>query len=1401
MTSSVTRRTLLGASAAGILGALLWLSRGLPGSSQPPPDDLASDFTRQVRPLLQKYCLACHSTKAHKGDLDLERFTSLDSVRKDLHSWQQVADQLEIAEMPPRGKPQPTDRERTILLRWVRALLDAEARARAGDPGPAALRRLNNAEYTHTLRDLTGVELDPAREFPPDSAAGEGFTNTAETLAMSPALIDRYLKAARDVAAHAVLLPDGFRFSPSTSRRDWTNEALAELRKAYAPYPADGSLPLIPYLRATLKHREALKAGTLDLEKAAAGEKLSPKYLRTLWTALTDPAPSDSVDAIRARWRGAGPKDAEAVTAEIARWQASLWKTARVGSYVNGISTRPRDSLTRQVANDPEAREVVAVRVAVKPAPGQSEVVLALVARDVASPASRGKVIWQRPRIEGKGRPPLLLRDYAAFGPAYEIDYPAFFRDAAKYLAAVAEAAHDRKASARDLATRHALVAARLQRWIQLVALEPLPKGPGEPKQIVNFVPAAPLTRLQEPTPKDTQRPAIKGWRGKGADLPVVLSNASDRVEMIPGTVRPHQVAVHPTPTELVGVAWKSPVAGTIRVAGQVTHAHPACGNGVAWWLEHRHGGQAATLSQGALDLGGTVHIPSRTVKLAKGDALVLLIDARNGNHICDLTAVGLTISEAVPKGRVWDLGADVADSIQAANPHADRHGNQEVWSFVKGPARPSPETKGINRMIPPGSLLARWREAAADPGRQAEAARLAGQVQTLLAGPRPGKKDADTALYDALLAADGPLFRGLNLARLPRLSPGMSGFGLPKERFGAERGGPTADDASLVAQVNSITEVRLPAALLREREVVVEGRLAPGTTGVVQFTVAPAAPSAGPRWDGTSPVAAAPDSPALRRLRDDYAAFRRVFPLFVCFPKVVPDDEVVCLKMFHREDEPLLRLLLDDAQARRLDRLWTELRFVSRQPVAEYAYLPQFIGFTTQDTPKELQQFFIDRQPLFKKKAEAFEAEEGAAIPAQLKALLAFADRAYRRPLREDEKRQLLALHAALRKKGVSHDEAFRTVLARVLVSPHFLYRIETPPAGAKPAPVSDLELATRLSYFLWASMPDPELRRLAQAGQLRDLKTLTAQAERLLKSPRVRGLATEFGMQWLQIRDIREHREKNEKLFPTFDGKLREAFFEEAALLFQDLFQNDRSVLDLLDGDDVYVNETLARHYGLTDVKGPEWRKRGGAGKIGRGGVLTLAAVLTRQAGASRTSPILRGNWIVQTLLGEKLPRPPPSVPQLPEGEDTSKLSVRQLVEQHTRDSRCAHCHLRIDPFGFALEGYDPIGRRRQKDLAGRPVDTRATLRGGATFDGFEGLRRYLLKERREDFLRIFCRKLVGYALGRSVTLADQPLVEDMLRSLRAHDYRVSAAVLPIVQSTQFRYLRGTETARDKR
>jgi hypothetical protein len=251
----------------------------------------------------------------------------------------------------------------------------------------------------------------------------------------------------------------------------------------------------------------------------------------------------------------------------------------------------------------------------------------------------------------------------------------------------------------------------------------------------------------------------------------------------------------------------------------------------------------------------------------------------------------------------------------------------------------------------------------------------------------------------------------------------------------------------------------------------------------------------------------------------------------------------------------------------------------------------------------------------------------------------------------------------------------------------------------------------------------------------------------------------------------------------------------YEESIRFFTDLFQNDGSVLNILDADYLFVNDKLAAHYGVPNVTGAEWRRVDGAKQLGRGGILGLSATLAKQSGASRTSPILRGNWISEVLLGERLPRPPKDVPLLPEDEASQTLTMRELVEKHTSDERCAHCHVRIDPFGFSLEHYDAIGRKRDADLGGQAINTRTKVLDGTELDGLEGLRNYLVNTRRDTFLRQFCRKLLGYSLGRGVQLSDEPLLEEMQSKLKKNDYRFSAAVETIVRSPQFREIRGRE------
>ncbi len=1283
---------------------------------------LEADYARRIHPLAAKYCLDCHSHKDKKGDLDLQRFATITDIRKDLRPWPLVVEMLENGEMPPKKSLQPSPAERKLIAGWTRDFLDAEARARAGDPGRVLVRRLNNTEYDHTIRDLTGVDLQPSRDFPVDGAAGEGFANVGDALVLSPALLGKYLNAAKEIGTHLVLLPDGFRFSPAKTRRDWTDESVASLRAFYKAYSADGQLPL---------------------QAALKGTPAFAKYAATLRAALEGTEPSFPLDLVRARWRAAP----DSLLPEVAAWQKALWKFNKVGSYAFG-----RD--VRQEAADPAFVASHALKVELKPLPGQDEVVLQLSALEF--PAADGRVLWKRPRFEGAKGEALLLRDYATYGARYELSLASAFAETSKYLDAARETgAVDEIAKARGLDPEW------LRRWIGVLGLQPLAE-PGAPGTLA---PAVALDLLDTPVPGSEKHPAIKGWRSKGGELPVVLSNGSDKLEFIPGRASPHKIVVHPLPDRFVAVTWESPLDGRVRVDAAISHAHGGCGNGVAWWVEFRRGEGAARLSQGAVNVAGETSAPPRELGVKIGDRLLLAIDAKDGSHVCDLTEINLTVRE-LEGSRTWNLAADVADRILEGNPHGP-------WRFVHGPTGKGAIAAGLN--VPADSTLGRWRSGAA----------TSAEVQTFLTGPRPkDEKSPNRKVYDALVVVDGPLFRDFDLSRLPRAKDA---------RFGPEGLQFSGDDLAIPTR-QTIT-LRLPAALLRQRPFAVEGALpADSPDRVIQCS---ATLGAAPKiLDSAAPCLARPGSEAAQRLLAGLAEFRRLFPKFICFPQVIPDDEVVCLKLYHRDDEPLVRLFLDETQIRRLDRLWAEHRFISQWPSTEHQNLPLFIGFVTQDGTKEALAFFQSLREPFAKRAEIFEKEIVAAAPAQLEAMIRFAARAYRRPLTEAESAGLRSLYTRLRKEELPHEEALSSLLKRILASPTFLFRLEETPPGADARPVSDLELATRLSYFLWASTPDEELSALAREGKLQNPEVLAAQTTRLLKDPKARGLALEFGTRWLHIRELRRNREKNEKLFPTFNDELRDALFEESIRFFQHLFREGRPVDEILTADYVFANGPLAKHYGIPGVTGPEWRKVDGVRKYGRGGVLGLGGVLAQESGASRTSPVLRGNWVVDTLLGEKLPKPPANVPQLPQEEGGQELSVRELTAKHTRLPECASCHVRIDPFGFALEPFDAIGRLREKDLSGRAVDAAVKLRDGTEFAGPEGLRTYLTQKRLQDFRRTFIRKLLGYALGRSVTLSDQALVEGILKEL---DHTgLEGVVRSIVGSKQFREHRAFEATR---
>ena len=1016
---------------------------------------LGGEYKRQVRPLLERLCLECHATAVKEGDLDLERFATIRGVRADEGVWLKVVEMLDNGEMPPEDAEQPTVSEREGLRKWVEQFLHAQALDRAGDPGPVVLRRLNNAEFTYTLRDLTGVPLDPAREFPSEGAAGEGFTNTGNALVMSPGLLRKYLDAGKEIAAHAVLLPDGFRFSPNTTPRDWTDESLAEIRAFYSDFSvveklADhygygmshlgnaGRLPLERYFAATLAERDSLRAGDKTIEGVAKEHGLNAKYLGLLWSALTGDDRSLLLDDLRSRWRRAGLEGAVGLTRHVLDWQKGLWTFNPVGLLGRkGSRSRWMEAASPLLAEHEFHFQI--------PAPEEGEeareCVVSLLVGDAGDGNEHDFVIWTQPRLVAEGKPDVVLQDWLA---------------------------------------------------------------------------------------------------GDGRS------------------------------TDAASVAVRAPSVITIRV--------PA-------------------------SLAGRELVTTASLDPAKG-----------GEGSVQAEVVGGT-----PSARSGLLAAEVSIKFEHVNIGADKR----------------------------------------------------------------------TVSY-------------------------------------------------------------------------------------------------------RHPVLVAEKSQARKRFEAAMGDFRNLFPAALCYTQIVPVDELLTLTLLYREDDHLARLMLSDDQEARLDRLWDELRYVSREPLKLVDVLDSLLE-TTVDHPQT--GIFDDAIRSFNERAEEFRNQLVMSESRHLDQLIDFTARAWRRPVSETEESELRNLYGQLRQLALSHEEAFRLSLARVFVASPFLYRLEEPPEGTKAAVVTDWELASRLSYFLWSSMPDDELRTLAKRDGLHEPAVFARQTQRMLQDGRVRRLATEFACQWLQIHDFDPLEQKTEKQLPRF-AELRGTMYEESVLFLTDLFQRDGSLLDLLNADHTFLNERLARFYGVPGVEGEGWRRVEGIQQHGRGGILGLATTVAKQSGASRTSPILRGNWVSEALLGEKLPRPPKNVPQLAD-DIPPGLTERQLIERHSSDTACATCHARIDPFGFALEHFDAIGRHRGEDAAGLSIDARTTLPDGTAIDGLAGLRDYLLEQRREQFLRQFCRKLLGYAIGRELQLSDRPLVDAMLDRLAENDFRFSVAVETIVASQQFRMIRGKSFA----
>ena len=575
----------------------------------------------------------------------------------------------------------------------------------------------------------------------------------------------------------------------------------------------------------------------------------------------------------------------------------------------------------------------------------------------------------------------------------------------------------------------------------------------------------------------------------------------------------------------------------------------------------------------------------------------------------------------------------------------------------------------------------------------------------------------------------------------------------------------------------------------------------------------------------------------------------------------------------FFRDDKPLVEKVLTDAEVEELNQLWNELDFVTNRTETllrgfvwferserhvlhgrEWDYLRSADPALVTDemlerfelqyleklgTPAKPGTIDVQRRAIEPKNPSSrFDMVHGffndiraglarqqqvleAAEPKGLRDVMAFANRAYKRSLTESELQSYQSLYLQLRSEGQTVEQSLRGLVTAILMSPEFIYRYNETPAGKGIVALSERDLASRLSYFLWSSVPDGKLLEAARRQELSAVENLHQQASRMLHDDRIAALAREFFGQWLRYRDYLEKDPINAAAFPGYTDELRSAMWQEPIELGQHMIRLDLPITTLINSDTTFVNGLLARHYGgeiqsqwererealqkhlqvtgQPNMSGEQldatWFAVSGLRAQGRGGLFGMAVILAKNSGGERTSPVKRGFWTVHHLLGQHFPPPPADVPELPENVKEGEHTLRELLKTHVADASCAICHKHFDYLGLAQESFDPIGRFRTKDAAGRPIDDAVTLPDGENAKGIDGLIRYIEQHRKEEFVRTFCRKFLGYALGRSVELSDQPLLDEIEQALQENDYKFSVLVKKVVASPQFRNQRAQD------
>ncbi len=983
----------------------MWLDAGILRAQQGVAASLDSQYTITVLPFFQKYCIHCHGARQPAAQLSLSGFHSKASLMQDGRRWSQILERIEAGEMPPKGARLPEARERQAVAAWFRAVRAAEIRRNAGDPGLVLARRLSNSEYDYTIRDLTGVDIRPAREFPVDPANTAGFDNSGETLNMSPTLLKKYLAAARQVADHMYLKEEGFAFAPHPMLVETDRDKFVVHR--IIDFYHRQNIDLADYFETAwrYRHRAALGQPNATLAGLARQHGVSPKYLQTVWTALETAEAVGPMVKLQALWRA------------LPRPRAGEARIARAGC----------EQMRAYVAG---------VRKKVEP-------------RFINITAGPIGTAWQ----------PLLIWKNTQY------------------------ATHRRKFDARQLQVEGEPL------FQQADVVEPEwdnPFGPGK-------------TILVENTPGDPDLFVPAGQRAR------------------------------------YEAAW-----------GRFCSVFPD----------------------------------------------MFYRESRGRNY--------------------FQTGRDEGRYLSA--------GFHNVMGYFRD----------------------------------------------------------DQPLYELLLDAQ-------QQATLDRMWREMD----------------------FVASINIRTYVEFAKL---------------GTRGTRDDFK-----------DG---------EPEVREIEvEDIISERRIRALEAEYLEIAKSGSAVAIQAIKDY----------------FDRASESIRWVKEARVK--------------------------------------------AQPSHMQALYDFASRAYRRPLPQADRADLLSFYEDARKRyGLDHEGAIRETIVLILTSPKFCYRIDMVEGGGSVQPLTDFDLASRLSYFLWSSMPDEELLRHAAAGRLRDPAVLRTQTRRMLQDPRLRALAVEFGGNWLGIRDFDKIGTVDRERFPAFTDELREAMFEEPIRFLLDVFRRNRPIFDFLYAGDTFVNPVLARHYGMP-VAGNGWVRVPDAGKYGRGSLLPMAVFLTKNAPGLRTSPVKRGYWLATNILGEQIPPPPPVVPELPADEAKMDLPLREMLERHRAEPSCAACHARFDSFGLAFEGFDPTGKSRSHDLAGRAVDARATFPGGVEGEGLEGIRQYIRAHRQDRFVRGFIGKLLAYALGRSLALSDDLLIEQISGKLNAEGCCFETILESIVTSRQFTHKRGRELLTAKR